>query len=101
MHKGAIMFSVHSLTQHSRNALNRSRTGKTRFNLFVQFLDGFEWVVGRGYFSHASSYCENVASAHRVVFWKTVLYFGKLICVLGNCSVLWETDLCFGKLIYV
>ena len=27
MHEGAIMVSVHSLTQDSHNALNRSRTG--------------------------------------------------------------------------
>ena len=31
------------------------------------------------------------------MFGKHILWFGKLICVLGNCYVLWETDLCFGK----
>ena len=36
-HEGAIMASVHSLTQDSRNDLNRSRTRRNPFfNLFVQ-----------------------------------------------------------------
>ena len=40
---------------------------KTRFfNLFVQISGRIWTVVGRGYFSHASSYRENVASARRV-----------------------------------
>ena len=56
-----------SATQDSRNALNRSRTGKTRFfYLFVQISGRIWTVVGRGYFSHASSHSENVASARRV-----------------------------------
>ena len=56
-----------SATQDSRNALNRSRTGKTRFfSLFVQISGRIWTVVGRGYFSHASSHSENVASARRV-----------------------------------
>ena len=40
---------------------------KARFlNLFVQ-ISGWIWaVVGRGYFLHASSHSENVASARRV-----------------------------------
>ena len=36
MHEGAVMVSVHSLTQDSRNALNRSRTRKTRFFKFIR-----------------------------------------------------------------
>ena len=36
------------------------------FNLFVQISGRIWTVVGRGYFSHASSYRENVASARRV-----------------------------------
>ena len=40
---------------------------KTRFfNLFVQISGRIWTVVGRGYFSHASYYRENVASARRV-----------------------------------
>ena len=35
-------------------------------NLFVQMSGRIWTVVGRGYFSHASSYSENVASARRV-----------------------------------
>ena len=36
------------------------------FNLFVQISGRIWTVVGRGYFSHAISYRENVASARRV-----------------------------------
>ena len=36
MHEGAIMVSVHSLTQDSRNALNRSRTGKNPIFYFIR-----------------------------------------------------------------
>ena len=40
---------------------------KTRFlNLFVQISGRIWTVVGRGYFLHASSHSENVASACRV-----------------------------------
>ena len=44
MHEGTIMVSVHSLTQDSRNVLNRSRTGKNPiFKIYSsRFLDGFE-----------------------------------------------------------
>ena len=46
------------LTLDSRNALNRSRTGKNRgfFNLFLQISGRIWTVVGRGYFSHDSSH---------------------------------------------
>ena len=36
MHEGAIMVSVHSLTQDSRNVLNRPRTGKNPFFKFFR-----------------------------------------------------------------
>ena len=36
MHEGVIMVSVHSLTQDSRNALNRSRTGKNPIFQFIR-----------------------------------------------------------------
>ena len=59
-------------TQDSQDALNQSRTGKSLFFLNIIFvqISGRIWsVVGRGYFSHASSHSENVASAHRVDCW--------------------------------
>ena len=52
--------------QDSRNALNRSRTGKNPF-LFVQISGQIWTVVSRGYFLHDSSHSENVASARRVL----------------------------------
>ena len=54
-------------TQDSHNALNRSRTGKNPFfYLFVPISRRIWTVVGRGYFSHASSHSKEVASARRV-----------------------------------
>ena len=32
------------------------------------------------------------------MFWETVMCFGKLTCVLGNCYVFWESDLCLSLL---
>ena len=60
-----------SATHDSRNALNRSRTGKKNpFSSIYspRFLDGFERLsADRSYFSHdSSSHSENVASACRV-----------------------------------
>ena len=57
-----------SATQDSRNAVNRSRTGKTVFffNLFAQISGRIWTVVNRGFFSNASPHSENVATARRV-----------------------------------
>ena len=53
------------LTQCSKPVKNSEK--KTRFlDLFVQISGRIWTVVGRGYFSHASSHSENVASARRV-----------------------------------
>ena len=52
--------------QDSRNALNRSRTGKNQI-FFVQISGRIWTVVSRGYFLHDSSHSENVASARRVL----------------------------------
>ena len=86
------MVSVHSLTQDSRNALNRSRTRKNPFfNLFVQISGRIWTVVGRGYFSHASSYRENVASAHRVLsLLHTASHY--LIKTTANIVCLWQCN---------
>ena len=62
-----ILRQLWSATQDSRNALNRSRTGKNSFfNWFVQISGRIWTVVRRGYVSHASSHSENVTSARRV-----------------------------------
>ena len=54
------------LTQCSKPVKNRKKL--VFFNLFVQIISGWSsTVVGRGYFSHASSYSENVASARTVL----------------------------------
>ena len=75
------MVSVHWLTQDSRNALNRSRTGKNPiFYIYSsRFLDRFERLSAEATFhtpakshnygSYASSYRKNVASARRVLIW--------------------------------
>ena len=57
-----------SAMQDSRNAVNRSRAGKTAvfFNLFAQISGRIWTVVSRAYFSNASSHSENVASARGV-----------------------------------
>ena len=67
------MGQLWSATQDSRNALNRSRTGKKTpfFNLFVQISpDGFELLSVEATFRTTilgdSSNSENVASARRV-----------------------------------
>ena len=59
-----------------RKVKNRHGQVKTRFfYLFVQISGRIWTVVGRGYFSHASSYRENVASARRVVCHTRVVSF--------------------------
>ena len=52
------------LTQCSKPVKSKKKTRSLIYS--SRFLDCFEMVVGRGYFSHASSDSENVASARRV-----------------------------------
>ena len=71
MHEDAIMVSVHWLTQDSRNALNRSRTGKNPIFLIYSstFLDGFERLSAEATFRTPAHTAKNVASARRVLPW--------------------------------
>ena len=55
------------LTQCSKLVRNRKKNHFS--NLFVQISGRIWTVVSKGYFSHASSHSENVASARRVCFW--------------------------------
>ena len=68
MHDGAIMVSVHSLTQDSQMFQAGREQVKTCFffNLFDQVSGRIWTVVGSGYFSYAISYRENLASARSV-----------------------------------
>ena len=68
MHDGAIMVSVHSLTQDSQMFQAGREQVKTCFflNLFDQVSGRIWTVVGSGYFSYATSYRENLASARSV-----------------------------------
>ena len=50
-----------------RHSIRKQEQEKNQFfNLFIQISGRIWTVVGRGYFSHASSYRKNVASARRV-----------------------------------
>jgi len=80
------------LTLDSRNARNRSRTGKTCFvffNLFVKISGRISTVVGRGYFSHSSSHSENVAVCSQgmyiyALFFHLLLDQGKGFVIIFN-----------------
>ena len=61
---GQRSFADERLTQCSKPAKNKKKP--IIFNLFVQISGRIWTVVGRGYFSHTSSYRENVAFARRV-----------------------------------
>ena len=66
MHEGAIMVSVHSLTQDKCSKPVENRLKPVFLNLFDQVSGRIWTVVGSGYFSHATSYRENLASARSV-----------------------------------
>ena len=63
-----ILICYARLSQDSSDALNRSRTGKTRFLIYSSRLlsERIRTVVDKGYFPHDSSHSEDEASARKM-----------------------------------